>query len=52
MNTYRVTKQVFLWMMQMAASGIKNWWYDVYRRFDNLNMHDVIMQEVMLLSGT
>ena len=26
----------------MAASGIRNWGYDVYRRFNNLNMHDVI----------
>ena len=41
MNTSRVTKQVFLWMLQMAASGIRNWWYDIYRRFNNLNMHDV-----------
>ena len=26
----------------MAASGIRNWRYDVYRRLNNLNMHDVI----------
>ena len=26
----------------MAASGIRNWCYDVYRRFNHLNMHDVI----------
>ena len=42
MNTFRVTKQVFLWMMQMAASGIQHWGYDVYRRFNNLNIHYVI----------
>ena len=42
MNTSRVTKQVFLWIMQIAASRIRNWGYDVYRRFNNLNMYDAI----------
>ena len=46
MNTSRVTKQVFIWMMQMAASGIRNWGRDVYRRFNNINMHDVINGKV------
>ena len=42
MNTSRVTKQVLIWIMQMAASGIRNWGCDVYRRFNNISMHDVI----------
>ena len=41
MDVSRVTKRVFLWMMEMAVSGKRNWGYEVYHRYNDLNMHNL-----------